>query len=66
MSTHVKEFKVKVNKEQLKEQTLFEQRFILAKKYGISVNVIVQRVHILNAFFNRMSFDQMYNSNVQF
>lgn len=32
MSTQVKEFKVKINKDVLKEQTLFEQRFTLAKK----------------------------------
>ena len=32
MSTHVKEFKVKINKDTLKEQTLFDQRFTLAKK----------------------------------
>lgn len=32
MSQHVKEFEVKVNKDYLKEQTLIEQRFMLAKK----------------------------------
>jgi WASH complex subunit strumpellin len=32
MSKDVKEFKVKINKDTLKEQTLFDQRFILAKK----------------------------------
>lgn len=32
MSNHVKEFEVKLNKDVLKEQTLVEQRFDLAKK----------------------------------